>query len=279
MRDDLLGDLESHLLESLDATSTSDDVSRITAELGSPESFSAELGGDAGSKGTAGARTLLGVPYEMRIPTAERVAARLWSPTDPRILMPRIFGIGWDINFGAIAVKLHLIEPDSEDIPFTSTPKGTFVAALAVPVGLTLAILISYLALRGSLPAQLPSHWNMQGVADGFWDQSAAFGFLFLMALIPTLWAVWSVARLRPPMLRGAVIGFASLFAALAAFIWVLTLVSLTGFAAWWTSPLLVFVALAAPFGIFLWLARAGRHAEQQRDFANNPSSQEGRKL
>ena len=187
--------------------------------------------------------------------------------------MPRIWGIGWDINFGAIAVRLHLIEPDSEDVPFTSTPSSAFLGALAVPVALTSAMLLSYLALRTTLPAQLPSHWNIYGVADGFWNQGAAFLFLFLMALVPTLWAVWFMARPRPALLRGAVIGAAGFFAALgASLLWLLTLITtLTHFVAWWLPPLLICLALAVPFGIFLWLARAGRKAEQQRDFANTP--------
>ncbi len=171
----------------------------------------------------------------MRVPTAERVAERLWNPRDPRIWMPRIWGMGWDINFGAIAVRLHMIEPDSEDVPFTSTPDGTFVAALAVPVALVSAMLVSYLALRATLPAQLPSHWNIHGVADGYWSQGAAFWFLFVLAVLPTPWAVRSVLNRYPALLRGATIGLAGFFAALGSLLWVLTLITtLTDFVAWW---------------------------------------------
>jgi membrane glycosyltransferase len=95
---------------------------------------------------------------------------------------------------------------------------------------------------------------------------------LFLMALVPTLWASWSVMSDRPPLLRGATLGFASMFAALSSLLWALTLVTaLTDFAAWWVAPALVCIALAVPFAILLWLARAGRKAEQQRDFASKP--------
>lgn len=188
------------------------------------------------------------------------------------MLMPRIFGLGWTVNFGAVAVRLHLIEPDSEDIPFNSTPSEAFLAALAVPVALTLAMLVSYVALRGALPAQLPSHWNVSGVADGFWNQGAAFGFLFLLALLPTLWAVWSALRGVPALPRGAIIGFAALFASLGSLLWLLTLITaLSDFVAWWLPPLLICVSFAVAFGILLGLARAGRQGEQQRDFANKP--------
>jgi hypothetical protein len=269
MRDDIVADLESHLLESLDAAATADEVAAVIAELGAPESFSAELGSETEAPRTAGAGRVLGMPYDWRVPTGARVAERLWNPRDPRIWMPRIFGVGWSINFGAIAVRLNLIEPDSEDVPFTSTPRAAFLVALAVPIALTSAMLVSYLALRNALPEQLPSHWNLQGVADGFSSQEFAFGFLFVMALIPTLIAVQSVMRRRPALSLGATIGLAGLFAGLGSLLWLLTLITvLTEFVAWWLPPLLICLALFVPFGILLLLARAGRKAEQQRDFA-----------
>ena len=270
MRDDVMADLESHLLERLDADASAADVARLIAELGSPESFSAALGVRIETPNTVGSGRVLGIPYDLRVPTSERVAERLWNPRDPRIWMPRVFGMGWDINMGAVAVRLNLIEPDSEDMPFDSTPLRTFAAALAVPVVMTVAMLISYLALRSTLPAELPAHWNIQGAADDFWGQGTAFGFLFLLALVPTAWAVWTVLSRRPPLQRGATIGFAALFASIGSLLWLLTLVTaLTDFVAWWLSPALVALAIAVPFGILLWLALAGRKAEQRRDLDN----------
>ena len=40
----------------------------------------------------------LGMPYDWRRPTAERVKSRWWNPDDPRIITPKAFGAGWDIN-------------------------------------------------------------------------------------------------------------------------------------------------------------------------------------
>jgi Family of unknown function (DUF5808) len=46
---------------------------------------------------------LLGfVPYDLRPPTFRRVKSRWWNPSDPRLLTPRAFGVGWDINFGRL---------------------------------------------------------------------------------------------------------------------------------------------------------------------------------
>ena len=79
-RDDIMADLESHLLESLDSSATADDVSRIIAELGSPESFSAELGGETEPR-TRGAGRLLGMPYDCARPHRR---ARRGAPLEPK---------------------------------------------------------------------------------------------------------------------------------------------------------------------------------------------------
>jgi hypothetical protein len=42
------------------------------------------------------------VPYDLRPPTLRRVKSRWWNPGDPRLLTPRAFGVGWDINFGRL---------------------------------------------------------------------------------------------------------------------------------------------------------------------------------
>jgi uncharacterized membrane protein len=46
--------------------------------------------------------TLLGIPYDWRRPTVARAASRLWNPYDSRLFVPRVFGMGWDINFARL---------------------------------------------------------------------------------------------------------------------------------------------------------------------------------
>lgn len=43
------------------------------------------------------------VPYDFRRPTLERVRTTIWSPRDPQVLKPRIFGVGWTPNLGRLA--------------------------------------------------------------------------------------------------------------------------------------------------------------------------------
>jgi hypothetical protein len=46
--------------------------------------------------------TFLRVPYDWRRPTIERYKSRLWNPADPRLVVPRAFGWGWDLNFARL---------------------------------------------------------------------------------------------------------------------------------------------------------------------------------
>jgi hypothetical protein len=42
------------------------------------------------------------VPYDFRRPTLARVRQRLWAPDNPRIIVPRAFGVGWTLNVGRL---------------------------------------------------------------------------------------------------------------------------------------------------------------------------------
>ncbi|RJP26900.1 MAG: hypothetical protein C4536_14950 [Actinobacteria bacterium] len=48
---------------------------------------------------------ILGVPYDLRLPTPARIRERMWNPDDPRIVTPRVFGAGWTINFATLREK------------------------------------------------------------------------------------------------------------------------------------------------------------------------------
>ncbi len=48
---------------------------------------------------------LLGMPYDFRVPTLGRIKERMWNPDDPRVVVPRVFGAGWTINFATLREK------------------------------------------------------------------------------------------------------------------------------------------------------------------------------
>lgn len=45
---------------------------------------------------------VVGVPYDFRWPTVERVREAYWNPDDERIFTKRVLGMGWGINFAAL---------------------------------------------------------------------------------------------------------------------------------------------------------------------------------
>jgi hypothetical protein len=50
----------------------------------------------------------LGVPYDWRRPTRARYKSRLWNSEDRRVVTPRAFGWGYDLNFAEVARRLRL---------------------------------------------------------------------------------------------------------------------------------------------------------------------------
>lgn len=263
--DEVVAELEADFCDQLTEDASQTDVERVVARLGEPSSFGP---GTPPSDPTAPAGRLLGMPYDWRV-MGVRATSRMWNPGDPRIIMPRLFGLGWTINLGAVAVRLGLIEPDAENEPFGSVSERAFMLALLIPVALTAGMLGSYLGLRTVLPAMLPTHWNAAGVVDGYWPQRSAFLLPFSFAAISTAAAVWAVATHRSPLSKGGYIGMASGLSALGAGIWALTLASTLRPPVNASLPaLMILPAVLVPFAVLLGLARAGRNAEQRHDLA-----------
>ena len=42
------------------------------------------------------------IPYDLRIPTFERLRRAWFDPDDSRLFTPRPLGVGWAINFGKL---------------------------------------------------------------------------------------------------------------------------------------------------------------------------------
>lgn len=49
----------------------------------------------------------LGVPYDFRVPTLDRIKRRWWNKEDGRIFMPCVFGVGWALNLFQLAEKFR----------------------------------------------------------------------------------------------------------------------------------------------------------------------------
>jgi hypothetical protein len=55
--------------------------------------------------------TFLGLPYDWRRPTVACVRERMWNPADPRLLTPKCFGWGYDLNFYQLLRRLRIVRP------------------------------------------------------------------------------------------------------------------------------------------------------------------------
>lgn len=189
-REDALAELESLLHEVAERAGTAAAV----AALGDPGEYAAgireALGtGTRPSEAEAGPQPqgrVLGMPYDFRGASVDRIGNRLWNTEDPRIFMPRLFGLGWTVNFGALAVKLHLIRPDDTgDESFERIPAATIGVLLALPLVVALAAVVLVALAWAELPAQVPFHWGISGAPDDWAPKALALGLLLALGVVP----------------------------------------------------------------------------------------------
>lgn len=57
----------------------------------------------------------LGLPYDFRRPNAARLKARSWNPTDRRVLVPKAFGWGLEVNLYEVLRRLRVIRGSWSD--------------------------------------------------------------------------------------------------------------------------------------------------------------------
>lgn len=51
----------------------------------------------------------LGIPYDWRKPTRKRLKKGIWNPEERRVLLPKVYGWGYDINLWEVARQLGLV--------------------------------------------------------------------------------------------------------------------------------------------------------------------------
>lgn len=257
-REAVLEDVHAYLADHLDADATAADVAELARAVGDPPDDPADRASWLGR-----------LPLDLTPPSAEKVARTWWNPRDPRLFVPRVFGLGWSLNFGAAAVKLGLIEPDAEDEPFENTPVPAMRAALAVPAVLTVAVGAHYLFHWRGLPDRLPSQFGATGAADAWTSKSTAAAVDIAVAALPTMWAGLLAARGATGARAAGSLAAATGAASIAAGLTLWRTAAVDGRPRPLAGPGLL-VLLWAPAGaLLLALARLGRNAELRRDLAN----------
>ena len=273
---DDLAELRAHVDERLHATAhTAADATDALADLGTPEALAQAFADDAtagpqGPNGLVG--RVLGMPYDVRPPTSDRLARRVWDPTNPKILVPKVLGLGWTVNFGALAVRTRLVRPDDEDDPFTSAGSRVVAATLAAPVAAAVALGALVAATWTTLPATVPTHWGLNGRPDGYGSPAAAVIAVGVIGVVPVLLAAAVHLRGRHPFARVAASAVSLGLTALAGSIYAQTLFTVRGGSGVWPTWAGVAAFVVLPFGLLVTVSRRGRAAEQRRDLSSSPS-------
>lgn len=145
-RDAALADLEDLL------------ASGVTpAELGSPQEYAAGLRDALG-------RSRPRLPGGFVVDRAAR--SRLWAPEDPRLFVPRGFGIGWRVNVGNLAVRLGWLRPDDADTAvFEAIPAEVRLVQRLIPVGLAALTAVGAAAAWRTGP-RIPVNFDLAGRVD-----------------------------------------------------------------------------------------------------------------
>ena len=265
-RDDAITELEANLRADIERRGGNPAAEHAAlVDLGTPAEYAANvleaLGADVSPQPQG---RVLGMPYEFRAPTPSSVMERIWNPGDPRIMMPRSFGVGWTFNFGAIAVKLGLTRPDDvEEQPLEHVSNAALSAAIAVPLVLGAVAVALAIAFWSKLPAEVPMHFNGAGAADGWGDKAAFLGGLVGVALgLPVVVFGWSLARGASRGILAIESALLGLFSLLATMILGYTIANaLAGVEGWWLG-LLILGCLVLPGVMFYLLARSSLQLE-----------------
>lgn len=112
-------------------------------DLGDPARLAQQLLADREPDPARPQGELAGVPLDLRGPSTDLLRARLFGPADPRLFTPHLFGLGWSVNLGAVAVRLGLLRPDDVDEQVEAAiPAATIAVARLTPLALATALTV-----------------------------------------------------------------------------------------------------------------------------------------
>lgn len=199
-----LSDLEAALRETAASLSDEEPAAAAVRAFGSARAYATEL--DAGLE-TSRPRTIFGIPNSLAPGVLERMAAT-FDPADERVVIPHVLGIGWAVNFGAVAARLGLLNPDDlDDELLTDAANGPGALSRAVAWGsLGAVVLAARSALDKRRAAGLSGPEALTGLP----------GAVVVVALGTALAAAGS-ARGLPPRQRLVAPAYATLIAAVTA--------------------------------------------------------------
>ncbi|MDE1654223.1 DUF5808 domain-containing protein [Actinotignum schaalii] len=112
--------------------------------------------------------TFFGIPASLEALRSREARSRWFEPENPRIFVPRSFGVGWDINMGALAVRLGMIRPDDSlpDLEDYIPPHTSRALSIAPALGGALTVGAAALVVRRHcfLPSGFRANLRPRGI-------------------------------------------------------------------------------------------------------------------
>lgn len=144
-----------------------------------------------------GVRRVLGVPVDIRGLTEPRARLRAFETENPSLLVPRAVGVGWDLNLGAVAVKLGLIRPDDSlpDLEGHIPARVSTLLTVAPLGGAAVVAAMGALAVRNDGP--LPSNWSITFRPSSWVSAPRAVAVPVVLSVAAGAWAAAESLRHR----------------------------------------------------------------------------------
>lgn len=142
-----------------------------------------------------GVRRILGIPVSLSGLTNANARHRAFEPENPNLLVPRTVGIGWDLNIGAIAVRLGLLRPD-DSVPdlVDHIPPATVNALRIGPLAGATAVTIAGVCVARRFD-RLPTNWGVTFRPTSWGSGVAAMSFPVGLSVGAGLWAELAARR------------------------------------------------------------------------------------
>ncbi len=116
----------------------------------------------------------LGIPVGISGAYSKEARRAQFEPRNPKLFVGRKFGAGWDLNMGALAVKLGLVGPNASLEDVESDIPEEVVRALRIAPLVGAGAVAAVALVIGSTSRKLPTAWNWKLLPKEFGSARSA---------------------------------------------------------------------------------------------------------
>lgn len=142
-----------------------------------------------------GVRRVLGIPVSFAGLTDAEARLRAFEPENPNLFVPRTVGIGWDLNIGAVAVRLGLVRPDDSIPDLAEHIPSTTLSALRIGPLVGAGTVIAAGVYTARRHERLPTNWGLTFRPTHWGSGLAAMATPVLLSAGAGLWAELATRR------------------------------------------------------------------------------------